>query len=155
SPAFAGEKTVTLAVKNMYCSACPITVKSSLQAVPGVAKVIVSYADKTAVVTFDDTKTGVPALITATTNARYPSPLNSSARMTDPSLIPTGPIGAILVAACCATPLLAVVLGSIGLTAWLAKAPDYVVMPMLFLGVVLIAFGLYRRHIATKRGNVR
>jgi copper chaperone CopZ len=33
--------------------------------VPGVAKVIVAYADKTAVVTFDDTKTGVAALITA------------------------------------------------------------------------------------------
>jgi mercuric ion binding protein len=73
SPAFAQEKTVTLAVHNMYCSACPLTVKSSLQAVPGVGKVVVSYADKTAVVTFDDAKTGVPALIAATTNAGYPS----------------------------------------------------------------------------------
>lgn len=73
SGAFAGEKTVTLAVQNMYCSACPITVKSSLEAVPGVAKAIVSYPDKTAVVTFDDAKTTVPALITATTNAGYPS----------------------------------------------------------------------------------
>ena len=71
--AFAGENTVTLAVQNMYCAACPFTVKSSLEAVPGVAKVVVSYADKTAVVTFDDAKTGVPALITATTNAGYPS----------------------------------------------------------------------------------
>ena len=76
SVAFAGERTVTLAVQNMYCSACPLTVKSSLQAVPGVAKVVVSYADKTAVVTFDDAKTAVPALITATTNAGYPSALN-------------------------------------------------------------------------------
>ena len=75
SVAFAGERTVTLAVQNMYCSACPLTVKSSLQAVPGVAKVVVSYADKTAVVTFDDAKTAVPALITATTNAGYPSAL--------------------------------------------------------------------------------
>jgi mercuric ion binding protein len=75
SAALAGEKTVTLAVQNMYCSACPITVKSSLEAVPGVAKAVVSYADKTAVVTFDDAKTGVPALITATTNAGYPSAL--------------------------------------------------------------------------------
>jgi mercuric ion binding protein len=31
------------------------------------------YEDKTAVVTFDDAKTGVPALISATTNAGYPS----------------------------------------------------------------------------------
>jgi mercuric ion binding protein len=75
SVAFAGERTVTLAVQNMYCSACPLTVKSSLQAVPGVAKVVVSYADKTAVVTFDDARTVVPALITATTNAGYPSAL--------------------------------------------------------------------------------
>ena len=71
--AFAGQKTVTLAVPGIDCAACPITVKSSLQAVPGVAKVVVSYADKTAVVTFDDAKTAVAALITATTNAGYPS----------------------------------------------------------------------------------
>ena len=77
SAAFAGEKTITLAVQNMYCSACPITVKSSLEAVPGVAKAVVSYTDKTAVVTFDDAKTAVPALITATTNAGYPSALKS------------------------------------------------------------------------------
>jgi mercuric ion binding protein len=75
SGAFAGEKTITLAVGNMYCSACPITVKSSLEAVPGVAKVVVSYESKTAVVTFDDTKAAVPALIAATTNAGYPSGL--------------------------------------------------------------------------------
>ena len=77
STAFAAEKTVTLAVQNMYCSACPITVKSSLEAVPGVAKAVVSYEDKTAVVTFDDAKTGVPTLISATTNAGYPSALKS------------------------------------------------------------------------------
>ena len=77
SAAFAGEKTVTLAVQNMYCSACPFTVKSSLEAVPGVAKVVVSYADKTAVVTFDEAKTALPALIGATTNAGYPSALKS------------------------------------------------------------------------------
>jgi mercuric ion binding protein len=77
SAAHAGEQTVTLTVQNMSCSACPITVKSSLEAVPGVAKAVVSYADKTAVVTFDDAKTAVPALITATTNAGYPSALKS------------------------------------------------------------------------------
>jgi len=73
SAAFAGEKTVTLAVPGMYCSACPITVRASLEAVPGVAKVVVSLANKTAIVTFDDDKATVPALITATTNAGYPS----------------------------------------------------------------------------------
>jgi mercuric ion binding protein len=71
--AFAAEKTITLAVKNMDCAACPHTVKASLEAVPGVAKVAVSYKDKTAIVTFDDAKTGMDALTTATTNAGYPS----------------------------------------------------------------------------------
>ena len=73
SSAFAAEKTVTLAVQNMYCAACPHTVKASLEAVPGVTKVAVSFKDKTAIVTFDDAKTGVNALTTATTNAGYPS----------------------------------------------------------------------------------
>jgi mercuric ion binding protein len=73
SAALAAEKTVTLAVKNMYCAACPHTVKASLEAVPGVTKVAVSYKDKTAIVTFDDAKAGVNALTTATTNAGYPS----------------------------------------------------------------------------------
>ena len=73
STGFAAERTVTLAVENMYCAACPHTVKASLEAVPGVAKVAVSYKDKTATVTFDDAKIGVNALTAATTNAGYPS----------------------------------------------------------------------------------
>lgn len=73
STAFAAEKTVTLAVKNMFCAACPHTVKASLEAVPGVAKVVVSYNDKTAIVTYDDSKTSTTALTAATTNAGYPS----------------------------------------------------------------------------------
>ena len=71
--ASAAEQTVTLAIKNMYCAACPLTVKASLQAVPGVSKVTVSYQNKTAVVTYDDTRADVRALTTATTNAGYPS----------------------------------------------------------------------------------
>jgi periplasmic mercuric ion binding protein len=73
SAVLAAEKTVTLAVKNMYCAACPHTVKAILEAVRGVTKVAVSYEDKTATVTFDDAKTEVDALTAATTNAGYPS----------------------------------------------------------------------------------
>ncbi len=40
---------------------------------PGVIKVVVSFENKTAVVIYDDTKTGVDALAAATTNAGYPS----------------------------------------------------------------------------------
>jgi mercuric ion transport protein len=60
--------------------------------------------------------------------------------MNDRSLITTGAIGAALAAICCATPLLAVMLGGIGLSAWLAKA-DYIVMPVLLVGVALVALG--------------
>jgi mercuric ion binding protein len=73
SNAFATEQTVTLAVKNMYCAACPHTVKASLQALSGVKQAVVSFKDKTAIVTYDDAKTDVQGLITATTNAGYPS----------------------------------------------------------------------------------
>ncbi len=73
SAAFAAEKTITLAVKNMYCASCPHTVKASLQAVAGVTNVVVSAEDKTAVVTYDDSKAQVDALVKATTSAGYPS----------------------------------------------------------------------------------
>jgi mercuric ion binding protein len=73
SAAFAGDQTVTLAVKNMDCAACPHIVRSSLQSVPGVKAVSVSFEKKTAVVTFDDVKADVKALTAATTNAGYPS----------------------------------------------------------------------------------
>jgi periplasmic mercuric ion binding protein len=73
--AFAAEQTVKLAVSNMYCASCPHTVRKSLSAVPGVSKAEVSYEQKTAVVTFDDQKTSVEALIRAVTNAGYPSKL--------------------------------------------------------------------------------
>ena len=71
--AYSAERTITLAVDNMYCAACPITVKGSLEAVPGVVKAVVSYANRTAVVTFDDQKTTPAALMAATAHAGYPS----------------------------------------------------------------------------------
>ena len=75
APAFAGETTVTLAVRNWYCAACPHVVKESLAAVPGVTNVAISDKAKTAVVTFDDTKADVKALIKATTEAGFPRSL--------------------------------------------------------------------------------
>jgi mercuric ion transport protein len=62
------------------------------------------------------------------------------------SLIATGAIGALLAAICCATPLLAVLLGAIGLSTWLAKA-DYVLIPALLLSLALLGLGLYRRRL--------
>ena len=73
APALAAEKMVTLSVDNMYCDLCPITVKKSLTQVSGVSAAKVSFEQKTATVTFDDSKTSVAALVEATTNAGYPS----------------------------------------------------------------------------------
>ena len=69
----AATKTVTLVVENMTCAVCPITVKKALTRVDGVTRAEVSYEKREAVVTFDEAKTTVEALIQATTNAGYPA----------------------------------------------------------------------------------
>jgi periplasmic mercuric ion binding protein len=71
--ASAAEQTITLAVDNMYCDACPYIVKQSLAKVPGVENVVVSFEQKRATVTYDDQKTTPDALTSATTQAGYPS----------------------------------------------------------------------------------
>lgn len=73
--AFAAEQTVTLSVANMTCATCLPTVRRALSAVPGVVKVDVSLERMSAVVTFDDQKTTVQALLAAPTNAGYPAKL--------------------------------------------------------------------------------
>lgn len=71
--AFAVQRTVTLAVENMQCEACPYIVKKTLEKVSGVVRATVSFKDKTAVVIFDDAKTNVRALTDATKNVGFPS----------------------------------------------------------------------------------
>ena len=71
--AWAAPQTVKLSVPGMTCAACPITVKAALNKVDGVSHVDVSYPDREAVVTFDDSRTHVEALTEATTNAGSPS----------------------------------------------------------------------------------
>lgn len=66
-------KTVTLAVRNMTCQLCPVTVKKSLEKVAGVSAVQVDFHKKTATVTYDPDKAQPEALTKATTNAGYPS----------------------------------------------------------------------------------
>lgn len=72
-PALAASKTVTLSVPGMSCPVCPITVKKSLNNVNGVSDVHVDFDSKKAVVSFDDAKTNVQALMQATDHAGYPS----------------------------------------------------------------------------------
>ena len=80
--AMAAEKTVTLDVKGMYCSACSYIVKQSLAKISGVGSVAVSYEKQTATVTYDDHKTTVAALTHPTTQAGYPSQPTSAAAAT-------------------------------------------------------------------------
>jgi mercuric ion binding protein len=71
--ASAAEQTAQLEVANMSCAACAPIVRKTLSAVPGVIKVAVSAEKASAVVTFDDQRTSVGALITAVSNAGYPT----------------------------------------------------------------------------------
>lgn len=64
---------ITLVVQKMVCDFCTSAVSRSLEAIPGVAKARVSLEDKTALVTYDDTKVDVKTLISATAKAGYPS----------------------------------------------------------------------------------
>lgn len=73
APAFAAIQTVTLAVPDMNCAVCPITVKKALLKVKGVKSVQVDLDQRRAAVQFDDAITGTAALTKATANAGYPS----------------------------------------------------------------------------------
>lgn len=73
TPVWATPRTVTLSVPGMSCGTCPITVKKALAKVEGVSRAEASLEKKEAVVTFDDAKTKIEALLEATKNAGYPA----------------------------------------------------------------------------------
>ncbi len=62
-----------LAVDNMTCATCPYIVKQSLTSVPGVIRAEISFEDKTAAVTFEDTEVDLAAITAATMAVGYPS----------------------------------------------------------------------------------
>lgn len=59
-------------------------------------------------------------------------------------LIGTGVAGALVSMLCCFTPLLAVLLGALGLTAFVAKL-DYVLVPIFLASIGLVIFAFARR----------
>jgi mercuric ion binding protein len=73
SIAAAAERTVTLAVENMTCALCPITVRTAIEGVAGVKEVQVDLETKTAVVVFDDTEATVRDIAEASRQAGYPA----------------------------------------------------------------------------------
>ena len=62
-----------LDVQNMTCGLCPVTVKKSLQRVPGVSDARVDLDKKTATVTFDAQLATTADLVNATSDAGFPS----------------------------------------------------------------------------------
>jgi mercuric ion transport protein len=65
--------------------------------------------------------------------------------MKDATLIRTGAVGAVIAAVCCATPVLVIALGAVGLAA-VAAYLDYVLLPALAVCLSLIGYGLYLRR---------
>jgi mercuric ion transport protein len=60
-------------------------------------------------------------------------------------LLKVGLVGTVIAALCCFTPLLAVLLGAVGLSAWLGYA-DYVVWPALAVFVGLTVYAVLRQR---------
>ncbi len=64
--------------------------------------------------------------------------------MTDKKLLCSGCTGTGIAAICCFTPVLALGLGAVGLSAWLGWV-DYVLFPMMFASLGIVAHALYLR----------
>ncbi|MBI5136058.1 MAG: mercury resistance system transport protein MerF [Nitrospirae bacterium] len=64
--------------------------------------------------------------------------------MTDKRLLGTGIAGTTLAAVCCFTPALVILLGALGLSAWVGWL-NYVLLPALACFVGMIAWALIRR----------
>ena len=65
--------------------------------------------------------------------------------MSDRKLFGVGLGGSALAAVCCFTPALVLLLGAVGLSAWLAWL-DYVLLPALVLFLGMTAYALVRRR---------
>lgn len=75
-----------------------------------------------------------------------------SGKIKDTTILKTGIIGSAVAAICCATPILVITLGTLGLSAWLGWA-DYVLIPALVLFLAITAHGLWRRRAAACRAS--
>ena len=71
--------------------------------------------------------------------------------MTDKRLLCTGAAGSVIAAICCFTPALVILLGAVGLSAWLAWL-DYVLLPALVLFLGLTGFAAVRMQRSRARG---
>jgi mercuric ion transport protein len=74
--------------------------------------------------------------------------------MTDKGLLCTGATGSVVAAICCFTPALVLLLGAVGLSAWLAWLDYVLLLPalVLFLGITVYALIRIQR---AKAGQTR
>lgn len=72
--------------------------------------------------------------------------------MNNKTLIKTGIIGSAIAALCCATPILVILLGGVGLSA-LTGYLDYVLFPALAIFLGILVYGLYRQNQKTDYDN--
>ena len=63
---------------------------------------------------------------------------------TNKKLLTTGVTGTVVAALCCFTPVLVILFGAIGLSAWLGWI-DYVLFPALGIFVLLTIYAVYQR----------
>ena len=67
------DATVILAVENMTCALCPLTVRTAMAKVEGVKSVTVDFDAKTATVIYDPRAATPESIAAASTNAGYPA----------------------------------------------------------------------------------
>lgn len=84
---------------------------------------------------------------------RRASRVDGMSEQTDRKLIATGIVGTVIAALCCFTPILVVLLGAVGLSAWLGWI-DYVLLPALafFIGLTIYAVWRQRRRASQENG---
>lgn len=68
--------------------------------------------------------------------------------MTNKTLLKTGIIGTIIAAICCFTPVLVLVLGALGLGAYVASL-DVILLPLLGICLIIVVVALIRRNTPT------
>ena len=74
--------------------------------------------------------------------------------MNDRNLLRTGIIGSVTAAICCFTPVLVILLGAVGLSAWLGWL-DYVLFPALAIFLGLTGYAVYRlKRKPTAKGDL-
>jgi len=60
----------------------------------------------------------------------------------DKTIFKTGIIGTVIAVICCFTPFLVIVLGAVGLSAWLGWL-DYVLLPALAICIAIMGYGFF------------